>query len=65
MAFHYVHRTAHRLVIYSSLTTPIYAGVESVEADHSQNKVVVTGSADPDEMLAAIKKTGKTCELRS
>jgi copper chaperone CopZ len=34
-------------------------GIEKVDTDVATQKVVVHGSANPDEVLAAIKKTGK------
>jgi len=38
-------------------------GVEQVTATHADNRVEVEGTASTDSMLAAIKKTGKTCSL--
>lgn len=38
-------------------------GVENVETDVEQKRVVVTGTASTDEMIAAVKKTGKECRL--
>eukprot|EP00211_Chloroparvula_japonica_P018785 CAMPEP_0119119306 /NCGR_PEP_ID=MMETSP1310-20130426/852_1 /TAXON_ID=464262 /ORGANISM="Genus nov. species nov., Strain RCC2339" /LENGTH=72 /DNA_ID=CAMNT_0007108731 /DNA_START=66 /DNA_END=284 /DNA_ORIENTATION=+ len=38
-------------------------GVQSVECSWENNSVVVEGSASVDNMLAAIKKTGKSHKL--
>jgi copper chaperone CopZ len=40
-----------------------FSGIEKVDVDLATKRVVVTGSATAEEILAAIKKTGKACEL--
>jgi hypothetical protein len=45
------------------LTHALWTGVEDVDANPDLKKVVVTGTATSDDMLAAIKKTGKACKL--
>merc|ERR1712087_206267 len=39
-------------------------GVDSIEVSWENNQVIVEGTADPNEMLEAIKKTGKNCRLK-
>ncbi len=40
-------------------------GVQDIQIDVPTKKVTVTGSASTDDMLAAIKKTGKETSLVS
>lgn len=49
-------RFASRLIFF-------FSGIEKVDVDLATKRVVVTGSATAEEILAAIKKTGKACEL--
>eukprot|EP01097_Dermamoeba_algensis_P005663 TRINITY_DN358_c0_g1_i4.p1 TRINITY_DN358_c0_g1~~TRINITY_DN358_c0_g1_i4.p1 ORF type:complete len:103 (-),score=30.83 TRINITY_DN358_c0_g1_i4:134-442(-) len=51
--------------VFVCVETVSFGGIESLEVDWPTKKVVVTGSASKDELLAALQKTGKSVEFIS
>ena len=56
-------KTLHRLIIKLSEASPASAGVESVDIDLKEQKVIVMGNVQEGDVVQTVSKTGKTTEL--